>query len=135
MTLPKTGFDEQEDEPYIYGTVYVPQVPLTSNGGSETVRPRFSLRPAEKYGKLLYLFEWCDVDDMDPAALLYELRSKLRDFGDDDYLMMVGNPTLMVLSAMIAAEMNEGRVRILYWRREQRRYNIVNINMESPPPR
>lgn len=120
------------EEPY--GTVYVPQVPLTSNGGSASVRPRFDLTPAEKYGKLVYLFDWCDVDEADPAALMHELRTGLKNYSDNDYVMMVGSPTLMVLVALVASEVNEGRVRLLYWRKEQRRYNVVNIDLDAPPP-
>jgi hypothetical protein len=126
-------------EPYLipdpYGVVYVPQVPLTSNGGQDTVRPRVDLRPAEKYGKLCYLIDWCNLDEADPAALLHELRTGLKDYNDNDYLLMVGNPTLMALAALVASEQNDGRIRLLYWRREQRRYTIVNIDLDAPPPK
>jgi hypothetical protein len=69
-----------------------------------------------------------------PALLLQELREGMKEYCDNDYVMMIGNPTVMVLSALIAAERNEGRVNILYWRREQRRYTVVNIDLEAQPP-
>jgi hypothetical protein len=117
------------------GIVYVPQVPLTSNGGQDTVRPRVDLRPAERYGKLCYLIEWVNLDEVNPTALLYELREKLKNYNDDDYLLMVGNPTLMALAALVASEQNDGRISLLYWRREKRSYHIVDIDLDAPPPR
>jgi hypothetical protein len=127
-------------QPYLaeedcHGTVYVPQLPLTSNGGVGSVRPRIDLRPAERYGKLVYLCDWENLDGIDTAAILFELRGKLKDYCDDDYLLMVGAPTLMALTALVAAEVNDGKVRLLYWRREQRRYVVVDIDMDAIPPR
>lgn len=124
-------------EPYLVedcgGTVYVPQLPLTSNGGVGSVRPRIDLSPAERYGRLVYLCDWENMDGIDTTAVLFELRAKMKDYCDDDYLLMVGSPTLMAIVALVAAEVNDGKVRLLYWRREQRRYVVVDIDMDAPP--
>src|SRR6266404_1824950 len=76
---PSEGVDLSE--PYLVedncGTVYVPQLPLTSNGGVGSVRPRIDLSPAEKYGKLVYLCDWENMDGIDTTAVLFELRAKM----------------------------------------------------------
>lgn len=113
--------------------VYVPQEPLTSNGGNSSIRKRIDISPASAFGTIIYLSDWCNLDEVDPNELLFALRDKLKYYCDDDYLLMTGNPTLMVLTAMVAAERNEGRVNLLYWRREERRYIEVNIDMDSQP--
>lgn len=66
---------------------------------------------------------------LSPGPTLDRLRKILMDFSDDDYLVPVGDPTAMAMAAMIAAEMNRGRVKILKWEREERRYIMIQVDL------
>jgi hypothetical protein len=64
---------------------------------------------------------------------LEHLRDKLACFCDQDFLVPVGNPALIGMATLVAADMNEGRVRMLDWIRDGRRYREVTIDMNWEP--
>jgi hypothetical protein len=53
------------------------------------------------------------------------LKSKLKDFSDDDYLLAMGDPAAIAIASIIAGDVNNGVVNILKWDRENRAYYNV----------
>lgn len=100
--------------------VFIPQWPMMKNRDGE--RLRVNLDPAREFGELTVLVEDSLLGVVDPRSILPELLEKLRDFCDDDVMLCVGNPTLMVVAAMVAAEANGSRIRFIQWRPNERRY-------------
>jgi hypothetical protein len=94
-------------------TVYVVQNSLHRDGRGELV-PKFDYGPAEEFGELVFLLN----DSARPfvlAPIIAELHEKLRDFGPEDHLLLTGNPTLLGIALAIAADFNDGCVRVLQW--------------------
>jgi hypothetical protein len=114
-------------------TVYVVQEPLVLDRVTGRPRPKFNLAPAERYGEVVCLLGWSD-DTSDPAALVWFLRDKLRGFTDEDYLLMTGDPNAMSIAACLAAEKNDGRVKILSWDNGRREYDEFHLDMNAQPP-
>lgn len=86
--------------------------------------PKFDLSSAEQYGE----FEWLLSPTAAPfnsAPIIAELHEKLADYGDDDYLLLVGNPCLIGFATSIAADNNEGRVKLLQWSGKEHAYIVV----------
>lgn len=86
------------------------------------------LSPAEEYGTLRYLLSptaapWA------PQSVLDDLWKGLEDFGDDDYLLMVGNPILVGLATAVACDINDGRIKFLQWNGRERRYTDVEAQV------
>lgn len=111
--------------------VYIVQNALRKDEGG-TLRPKYNFNPATEYGQLVYLLG-PSASPFHPHSYLGELQAKLRNFGDNDFLICVGNPILLAVAATIAADANEGRVRFLQWSGEDRKYLEVDVNGIFPP--
>jgi len=92
----------------------------------QVFNPKFDLTPAESYGQLVYLLS-PTAAPFRSAPIVAELRDKLKDFGADDHLLLVGNPVLIGFAVAIAASMNGGKVSLLQWSGKDQRY----INVEA----
>ena len=58
-----------------------------------------------------------------------ELEVKLHDFGDDDFMLCMGNPVLMCVAASIALMNNEGYAMMLQWSGKDRKYIPVEVDL------
>jgi len=100
-------------------TVYVPQNQTKRNEQGQIV-PRFDLSPAESFGKIKYILSptakpfLSGLSDFNPK-MLRQLHEGLENFKDGDYLLLIGNPVLIGLTASIAAHYNEGNIELLQW--------------------
>jgi hypothetical protein len=71
------------------------------------------------------------ADIRNPTRVLRELGWALRDFGDDDYILAVGDWILVGLAMAVAAQANDGRFNVLKWHRGDRRYYAVAVDMNQ----
>ena len=99
---------------------------------SGAVRSVFNFSPAMQYGDLTVLVP-AQTSLLSSVPTVRTLRDKLRDFSDDDYLLPVGDPSIMMAAGAIAAEFNHGRVKVLKWDREQRRYLPIQLDTTGKP--
>ena len=86
--------------------------------------PSADLTPALKYGDIELLIDTGVIVGIATAPLMITLKDKLRDFCDDDYLILTGNPVAMGLATAVAMKQN-GRAKILVWDRKERTYYMV----------
>ena len=92
--------------------------------------PKFDLSPAREYGELHYLLS-PSAAPFSPESILAELHERLADFGDSDYLLLVGNPCLIGFATAIASDYNDGRINLLQWNGKERRYLPVSADLFS----
>ena len=59
------------------------------------------------------------------------LTYKLRNFNDDDYLLLIGDPAAIGVACSIAAFNNRGRYSILKWDRQEGVYYPVDIDLHQ----
>ena len=52
-----------------------------------------------------------DLDNVEKQ--IRKLKRKLRNFNDEDHLLMMGDPAAMGIACCVAAEMNRGKFKIL----------------------
>ena len=102
------------------GTVYLVQE-----------NPYINVLSAEEYGKIVVLFESGQQIMFSPQPAIKKLRRKLKDFFDNDYLLMMGDPAAMGIACCIASEMNRGRFKILKWDKIQKKYYSVSVNINE----
>lgn len=88
--------------------------------------PKYDLTTAHDFGEVEYLLS-PSAAPFHPAGVLQELHTKLEDFCDADYLLLIGNPVLIGLAMAVAADRNDGRVKVLQWNGRERRYIPVKI--------
>lgn len=61
--------------------------------------------------------------------MLRQLKSQLRDFGAEDYLLLVGDPIAMALAVNVAAQQNNGRVKLLKWSKRHEGYFPIEVDL------
>ena len=76
--------------------------------------PRFDISPAREYGELIEVLP-PQTTLKDSEGDICALQKALRDFNDEDYLLLIGHPCFIGWATAIAASKNEGRVRMLAW--------------------
>ena len=104
--------------------VYVIQNHASYNKQTGLMVPRYDLSPAEKFGKLEFLLSPVTVPSV-PERAIATLREKLKDYCDDDYLLLIGNPCFIAFAAAIAADVNEGRINLLQYNGTRKQYYVV----------
>jgi hypothetical protein len=108
--------------------VYVVQLQHRFDRERGELVPKFDLSPAEQHGELVYLLS-PTAAPWTPEKIIPELRHKLRDFTDDDHLLLVGNPVLIGWAVAVASHWNEGRVACLQWSGKDKRYTRIEARL------
>lgn len=90
-------------------------------------RPDKDLTPASKFGEIVYLVEIRKGDRKLTPQIELGMWDKLKDFRDEDYLLLVGDPVLIGTATALASEANKGRVQFLKWDRESKTYKVERM--------
>lgn len=104
--------------------VFIVQETVRKNANDELI-PAFDLTPAAAFGELITLLPRGSSVMLNAGVVKQQLRAKLRDFSDDDYLLPVGDPTSLGPAFFYAAQANRGRVKQLKWERPTQAYVVV----------
>ena len=84
---------------------------------------------AEKYGELELLLPNNSQIVLSSGPTVRRLNQKLKDFSDDDYLLLMGDPSAIGIACAIASSNNRGRFKCLKWDKREFRYYPVQINL------
>lgn len=57
------------------------------------------------------------------------IQRKLEKFCDDDYLLLIGDPSAIGITCAVAAARNNGRFKCLKWDKRERRYIPLEVNL------
>tara|TARA_R100000458_G_C8056718_1_gene101482 strand:- start:11 stop:370 length:360 start_codon:yes stop_codon:yes gene_type:complete len=105
--------------------VYVIQeIPGTREG-----RPKINIMGAQKFGDIKVLLKEDSQIIFSPGPIVFSLRQKLKDFKEEDYLLLTGDPAIILLAGMIAADKTNGKVNLLKWDRQERMYYPIKLNL------
>ena len=110
-------------EPIVY---VIQELPGTSVG-----RPKFNIMGALKYGKLKVLLKENTQIVLSPGPIVFELRRLLKNYTSQDYLLLSGDPAVILLAGMIASDINNGKVNVLKWDRQEKVYYPLEINLHE----
>ena len=84
---------------------------------------------AEKYGELELLLPNNSQIVLSSGPTVRRLSQKLKNFSDDDYLLLMGDPSAIGIACAIASSNNRGRFKCLKWDKREFRYYPVQINL------
>jgi hypothetical protein len=107
--------------------VFIPQEPRKRNDNGDWVA-LFDLTPALKFGELVVLLPHGPMM-LDTNLVLGSLKAKLTDFCQDDYLMLIGDPTIIAASVMVASFITDGYVKVLKYDRLEHKYNSMIFDL------
>jgi len=100
-------------------TVYIPQV------------MDYNVRSAEKFGDLKIMLPDRKQMILASGPLTFELQKHLKDFNDNDYLLLIGDPAIIGVCCAIAADINNGKFKVLKWDRIDRKYYDLEIDLKG----
>ena len=84
---------------------------------------------AEKYGELELLLPNNSQIVLSSGPTVRRLNQKLKNFSDDDYLLLMGDPSAIGIACAIASSNSRGRFKCLKWDKREFRYYPVQINL------
>jgi hypothetical protein len=105
-------------------TVFIVQNQQRRSHDNSGFVPRYDFTPAEQYGDLEFLLGPA-AGPFRPESIIAELHEKLVSFSNEDYLVLVGNPCIIGWAVAIAADYNDGDLRLLQWGRG--RYQVIRV--------
>ena len=107
--------------------VYVIQeIPGTQSGS-----PKINIMSASKYGEFKFLLPEFSQIIFSPGPLIYKLRQGLKNFTTEDYLLLTGDPAIIVVAGSILNEITNGKYSLLKWDRQDRIYYPIKINLHE----
>jgi len=93
--------------------------------------PGKNILSAEKYGKLKVCLPENRQIVLSPGPTVFKLRKILKDFNDDDFLLMMGDPSIIGVACAIVAQNNIGRFSVLKWDRQEAKYYPIKFNLNE----
>jgi hypothetical protein len=103
--------------------VIIPQYPTEMHGG-RIVRRDLDLSDALRFGELVELLDH-SAKPWDPDAI-EQMDQALTESSADDWLLCVGNPTMIGLAAAALGSIHGG-INLLQWQSRSRRYESVRV--------
>ena len=66
-----------------------------------------------------------------PAPMVRKMKRMLKDFSDNDYLLLTGDPAMIGVACSVVSEVNNGKYKLLKWDRQERQYYPISINIHD----
>ena len=105
--------------------VYILQdVPGTRDG-----RPKINIIGASEFGRLKVLLPETSQIILSPGPLVFKLRKLLKDYTEDDHLLLTGDPAIIGIACSIVSDITNGKFNLLKWDRQERMYYPLKINL------
>tara|TARA_R100001129_G_scaffold182003_1_gene161996 strand:+ start:436 stop:789 length:354 start_codon:yes stop_codon:yes gene_type:complete len=92
---------------------------------------KFNVISAQEFGNLIPIFEEGKQIMLSPAPAIRKAKSVLKDFNDKDYLLLIGDPSMIGLACSIAADVNIGRYKVLKYDRRTYTYFPIQIDIHE----
>ena len=100
-------------------TVYIPQV------------MDYNVRSAEKFGDLKIMLPDRKQMVLASGPLTFKLQQEMKDFNDNDYLLLIGDPAIIAVCGALAAKINNGKFKVLKWDRNEKKYYDLEIDLRG----
>jgi len=98
-------------------TVYVVQEPDVNK----------NILSATKYGDLEIILPAKENMMFSPSPTVARIKSALRNFNDDDFLLLIGDPAAIGFAIHYALQANRQRVKLLKWDRREVMYYPLEV--------
>lgn len=108
--------------------VYAPQVPSKYDTATRLWVPSINLDPARQYGEVVVMLP-PNANRLHINPLVVALKEQMKTFTEEDYIVAVGDPSLIAAAACIAAKKTGGLLRMLKWDRQLSNYVPVEAEL------
>ncbi len=90
-----------------------------------------NIRSAEKFGDLKVLLPDNRQIVLSSGPIAFKLKQELKNFNNDDYLLLIGDPAIIAVAAAVAAKVNNGFFKVLKWDRDDKAYYDIEIDLKG----
>jgi hypothetical protein len=97
--------------------------------GTQAGNPKINIIGAQKYGKFKFLLPEFSQMIFSPGPLIYKLRQGLKDFKEEDHLLLTGDPALIGVACSIVSDITNGKYNLLKWDKQEKKYYPISINL------
>tara|TARA_R100000306_G_scaffold18481_1_gene22871 strand:- start:352 stop:714 length:363 start_codon:yes stop_codon:yes gene_type:complete len=105
--------------------VYVIQeIPGTKEG-----RPKINIMGAKEYGEFIFLLPELSQIIFSPGPIIFKLRQLLKNYTDQDYLLLTGDPAIIGVACSVVSDITGGKYNVLKWDKQERKYYPIKINL------
>ena len=106
-------------------TVYV----IQEVAGTKAGNPKINIMGAYNYGNFKFLLPEFSQMIFSPGPLVYKLRQGLKNFTDNDHLLLTGDPALIGVACSIVSDITGGKYKLLKWDKQESKYYPISINL------
>jgi hypothetical protein len=106
-------------------TVYV----IQEVAGTKAGNPKINIMGASNYGDFKFLLPEFSQMIFSPGPLVYKLRQGLKNFTDNDHLLLTGDPALIGVACSIVSDITGGKYKLLKWDKQESKYYPISINL------
>ena len=92
---------------------------------------KFNIISAQEFGELIPLFDEGKQIMLSPGPAVRKAKQLLKDFSDDDYLLLIGDPAMIGLSCSVASYNNRGKYKVLKYDRRTFTYFPIQIDLNE----
>ena len=97
--------------------------------GTKFGNPKINIMGASKFGQFKFLLPEDSQIIFSPGPLIYKLRSLLKNFKKEDYLLLTGDPAIIGVACSIVFDITNGKYNLLKWDKQERTYYPIEINL------
>ena len=97
--------------------------------GTQAGNPKINIIGAQKYGKFKFLLPEFSQMIFSPGPLVYKLKQGLKNFNENDHLLLTGDPALIGVACSIVSDITNGKYNLLKWDKQERKYYPIKINL------
>jgi hypothetical protein len=106
-------------------TVYV----IQEIAGTKEGRPKINILGAAEYGTFKFLLPELSQMIFSPGPLIFKLRKGLKDYTNEDFLLLTGDPAIIGVACSIVSDITSGKFNLLKWDKQERKYYPIHINL------
>ena len=108
-------------------TVYV----IQEIAGTREGRPKINIMGAAEFGKFKFLLPELSQIIFSPGPLIFKLRKGLKDYNQQDHLLLTGDPAIIGVACSIVSDITNGKYKLLKWDKQERKYYPIEINLHE----
>jgi|TARA_B100000131_G_C17575872_1_gene392960 hypothetical protein len=104
----------------------IQEIPGTSKG-----EPKYNILGAQKYGEIKTILPEFSQMILSPGPLIHKLRTLLKDYTEEDYLLLSGDPAIIGVVCSVVSDITNGKYKLLKWDRQEKTYYPIEINIHQ----
>ena len=84
---------------------------------------------ATDYGSIKFLLPELSQIIFSPGPLIFKLRKALKNYTNEDYLLLTGDPAIIGVACSIVSDITNGKYKLLKWDKQEKKYYPITINL------